>query len=320
LVFVAGKGIVAREPSVVARHVKTKEVLAVGKEARRMVGRTPGDIVTVKPLKRGVITDIEVTEIMLSYFLKRCLGRRPVLKPRLVLCVPAAATSVEQRAVLQAGQAAGGGQVFLIKEPLAAALGVGLDISGPHGHMVVDVGGGTTDIAVLALGGIVTETSTRVGGNALDDAIVKYVRQMYKLYIGETTAEQAKIQAGSAHPGVEKELEIRGIDAVTGLPRSIIIDSHDLREAMKEPLQVMIQAIRVTLDQTPPELLSDIIDRGIILTGGGALLTGMDKFIREATGVCVHVADDPVSCVALGTKVALEKFEFYRPHIIGLSQ
>lgn len=319
LVFVSGKGIVTREPSVIARHVGTKEVLAVGEEARRMVGRTPGDIVTVRPLRQGVIVDIELTEIMIKHFLHKSLGRPFIFKPRLLLCVPAAVTSVERRAVLQAGLAAGGGKVYLIEEPLAAALGAGLDITGPSGHMVVDIGGGTTDIAVLSLNGIVREISTRIGGNALDEAIIKYVRKVYKLHIGETTAEEAKIKAGSAYPGEDREIELRGRDAVTGLPRSVVVTSKDLREAMREPLDAISMAIKSVLDQTPPELLGDIVDRGIILTGGGALLSGIDAFIRAETGLPVYVADDPISCVARGTKVALENFELYEQHMKSLS-
>ena len=315
IVFVSGKGIVIKEPSVVAKRVGSKDVVAVGEEAKRMVGRTPGDIVTVRPLRKGVISDFDVTEIMIKYFLGKSLSRHVLFRPRILLCVPAAVTSVERRAVLQAGQAAGGGKVFLIEEPYAAALGAGLDIAGPVGHMVVDIGGGTSDIAVLSLNGIVTETSTRVGGDALDDAIVRYVRRVYKLVIGEGTSELAKITVGTAFPGIKKEIEIRGRDIVSGLPRSVIIDSYDLLEAMKEPLEIISQAVRWVLEKTPPELLGDIIERGIILTGGGALLHGIDAFLRDETGIPVHVAEDPVTCVAQGTKIALEKFDKYAMHM-----
>jgi rod shape-determining protein MreB len=321
LVFMSGKGIVMREPSVIARHVESREVLAVGEAARRMVGRTPGNIVTLRPLRQGVITDIEVTELMLRYFLRKCLGSMSITKPRLLLCVPAAITSVERRAVLQAGIAAGGGRVYLIEEPLAAALGAGLDITAPMGHMVVDIGGGTTDIAVLSLNGIVRGISTRIGGNAFDDAIIKFVRKEYNLHIGESTAEQAKINIGSAHAEWTEGLryEIKGRDALTGLPRSMLINSSDLRLAMSEPLDAILSAVRQVLDRTPPELLGDIIDRGIILTGGGALLKGIGSFITDATGLSVHVAEDPVSCVARGTYVALENFDLYKEHMTGLT-
>ena len=237
LVFVSGKGIVLREPSVIARHVETKEVLAVGTEARRMVGRTPGSIVTVSPLVEGVINDFEVTEIMLRYFLRKSLGSTLVFKPTLLLCVPAAVTSVERRAVLQAGLAAGGKKVYLIEEPLAAALGAGIDITAPKGHMVVDIGGGTTDIAVLSLNGIVTGASTRVGGNAFDEAIIRHMRREYTLFIGESTAEEVKIAVGSAHPEANEETryEVRGRDAITGLPRSVSVSSADIRVALRNP-------------------------------------------------------------------------------------
>lgn len=320
LVCVSGRGIVLREPSVIARHVETREVLAVGTEARRMVGRTPGSIVTVRPLSKGVINDFEVTEIMLRYFLRKSLGSTLLFKPTLLLCVPAAVTSVERRAVLHAGLAAGGKNVYLIEEPLAAALGAGIDITAPKGHMVVDIGGGTTDIAVLSLNGIVTGMSTRVGGNAFDEAIIRYMRREYTLHIGESTAEEVKIAVGSAHPEVNVDFryEVRGRDAITGLPRSVWVSSADIRAALKEPLEQICHDIRQVLDRTPPELLGDIIDQGIVLTGGGALLRGIAQLIRDATGLPVHVAEDPVSCVAKGTTVALDNFELYKEHIESL--
>ncbi len=321
LVFVSGKGIVLREPSVIARHVETREVLAVGKEARRMVGRTPGSIVTVNPLMEGVINDIEVTEIMLRHFLRKSLGSTFVFKPTLLLCVPAAVTSVERRAVLQAGLAAGGRRVYLIEEPLAAALGAGIDITAPRGHMIVDIGGGTTDIAVLSLNGIVTGTSTRIGGNAFDDAIIRHIRREYTIFIGESTAEQAKMAVGSAHAEANEtcRYEVRGRDAITGLPRSVTVGSADLRAALRESLDLISYAIRQVLDRTPPELLGDIIDRGIILTGGGALLKGMAELVKDDTGLPAHVAEDPISCVARGTMIALENFDLYKEHIEGLT-
>ncbi len=322
LVFVSGKGIVLREPSIISMHTDSKEVLAVGEEAKRMVGRTPGNIVTVRPLMQGVITYIEVTETMLRYFLRKSVGSMMIAKPRVLLCVPSAVTSVERRAVLQAGIAAGAGSVYLIEEPLAAALGAGLNIKRPRGHMIVDIGGGTTDIAVLSLNDIVTGATTRVGGNAFDDQIIKYIRRAHRLLIGESTAEDVKIAIGSAHAESTDELEyeVRGRDALTGLPKSVTVHSSDIRGALSESLEVIGMNVRKVLDQTPPELVCDIIDRGIILTGGGALLRGMDSYIRDLTGLSVHVAEDPVSCVAKGTRVALEDFENYKDHMNRLSK
>ena len=322
LVFVSGKGIVLHEPSIISIHRDSKEVLAVGEEAKRMVGRTPGNIVTVRPLMQGVITDIEVTETMLRYFLRNSVGSMMIAKPRVLLCVPSAVTSVERRAVLQAGIAAGAGSVYLIEEPLAAALGAGLNIKRPRGHMIVDIGGGTTDIAVLSLNDIVTGATTRVGGNAFDDQIVKYIRRAHRLLIGESTAEDVKIAIGSAHAESTDELEyeVRGRDALTGLPKSVIVRSSDIRSALSESLEVIGMNVRAVLDRTPPELVCDIIDRGIILTGGGALLKGMDSYIRDLTGLSVHIAEDPISCVAKGTQVALEDFETYKDHMNRLSK
>lgn len=311
LVFVRGMGIVTREPAVVAKEVSTNKIIAVGDEAKRMLGRTPGNIVAVRPLRGGVITDYDVTLAMLRHFVKESLPWFPPVKPELLIAVPASATHVERRAVLQAGKEAGGGNVHVLEEPLLAALGAGLDIDGPSGHMVVDIGGGTTDIAVLSMRDMVAQTSTRVGGDALDDAIVRYVRREYNLIIGEQTAERAKIAVGSAFPTEKAEVEIRGRDLVTGMPRSLVLDSWGVREAMSDPLATIAQAVRSVLDKTPPELLGDIIDRGIVLTGGGALLHGMDEFIGRETGVAVHIAEDPVSCVAAGTKTALERLNIY---------
>jgi rod shape-determining protein MreB len=311
LVFVRGMGIVTREPAVVAKEVSTNKIIAVGDEAKRMLGRTPGSIVAVRPLRGGVITDYDVTLAMLRHFVKESLPWFPPVKPELLIAVPASVTHVERRAVLQAGKEAGGGNVHVLEEPLLAALGAGLDIDGPSGHMVVDIGGGTTDIAVLSMRDMVAQTSTRVGGDALDDAIVRYVRREYNLIIGEQTAERAKIAVGSAFPTEKAEVEIRGRDLVTGMPRSLVLDSWGVREAMSDPLATIAQAVRSVLDKTPPELLGDIIDRGIVLTGGGALLHGMDEFIGRETGVAVHIAEDPVSCVAAGTKTALERLNIY---------
>lgn len=311
LVFVRGLGIVTREPSVVAKEVSTNKIIAVGNEAKRMLGRTPGTIVTVRPLRGGVITDYDVTLAMLRHFVKQSVPWFPPVKPELLIAVPASITHVERRAVLQAGKEAGGGKVHILEEPVLAALGAGLDIDGPSGHMIVDIGGGTTDIAVLSMREMVTQTSTRVGGDALDDAIVRYVRREYNLIIGEQTAERAKMAVGSAFPTEKSEVEIRGRDLVTGMPRSLVLDSWGVREAMSDPLATIAHAVRSVLDKTPPELLGDIIERGIVLTGGGALLKGIDEFIRRETGVAVHVAEDPVSCVAAGTKTALERLDVY---------
>jgi rod shape-determining protein MreB len=311
LVFVSGKGIVTREPSVVAKEVSSNKVIAVGNEAKCMLGRTPGSIVAVRPLRQGVITDYDVTLAMLKYFLKQSMPWFPPTRPELLLAVPASITHVECRAVLQAAREAGGGKVYILEEPLLSALGAGLDIDGPSGHMIVDIGGGTTDTAVLSMRDMVKEASTRVGGDAFDDAVVRYVRREYNLVIGEQTAEAAKMAVGSAFPTEKVEVEIRGRDVVTGLPRSLVLDSWGVREAINDPLTTIGQAVRSVLDKTPPELLSDIIGRGIVLTGGGALLHGMDEFLRRETGLAVHIADDPVSCVAAGTRIALENLEVY---------
>ena len=315
LVFVSGKGIVTREPSVVAMDLSSDRVIAVGEEAKRMLGRTPGNIAAVRPLRQGVITHYGITLAMLRHFLRKSLPWFPPVRPTLLIAIPASITHVERRAVVQAGREAGGGKVYLMEEPLLAALGAGLDISGPSGHMVVDIGGGTTDIAVLSMNEMVQETSTRVGGDALDEAIMRFVRREFNLVIGEATAEMSKISVGSAMPKERKEVPVRGRDLVSGLPRSIVLDSYVLREAMNEPLQIIGKAIRTVLDRTPPELLGDIIDRGILCTGGGALLDGMDEFIRKETGVAVHIADDPISSVARGTKVALEHLPIFESHL-----
>ena len=319
LVFVSGRGIVTREPSVVARTVSGNRIIAVGNEAKRMLGRTPTEIQAVRPLRQGVITDFDITLAMLKYFLRNSLPWFPPVRPRLLLAIPAAITHVERRAVAQAGKAAGGGKVYLMEEPLLAALGAELDISGPSGHMIVDIGGGTTDIAVLSMRDMVNSTSTRVGGDAFDEAIVRFVRREYNLIIGETTAESAKMAIGSAVPRERKEFQVRGRDLVTGLPKSLILDTFSVREAINEPLQTIGQAVRAVLDKTPPELLGDLIERGIVLSGGGALLEGMDDYLRTETGVAVHIADDPVSCVARGTKIALENLDLYEKHMKGIS-
>lgn len=319
LVFVAGKGVVCREPSIVVRNNRTREVIAVGQEAKRMMGKTPADVSAIRPLKMGVITDFDVTLIMLKYFLAKSTPGFSLGRPRLLLAVPASITSVERRAVAQAGREAGGSQVYLMEEPILAALGAGLDISCPRGHMIVDIGGGTSDIAVLSMNEMVKEISTRVGGDAFDDAIVRYVRRAFNMVIGDNTAEQAKMAIGSAMPEERKETEIRGRDLVTGLPRGLIIDSYTLREAISEPLGTIRRAVRQVLDSTPPELLADIVDRGIVLTGGGALLDGLDRFLSHETGLPANVVDDPVSCVARGTEKVLEAISTYQSHIKKIS-
>lgn len=308
LVYIKGRGIVLNEPSVVALDKSTGQMIAVGEEARRMLGRTPGSIVATRPLREGVIADYEVTERMLRYFLEKSCGRHLFFKPRLMVCIPSGITGVEERAVRQAAIQAGARQAYLIEEPLAAALGAGIDISEPGGNMVVDIGGGTTDIAVLSLGGIVCSQSLRVGGDKFDEAIVRYVRREYNLLIGERSAEELKMRIGTAYPKEpppEREMELRGRDLVSGLPRNVTMTSEASFLAMQEPIEAILAAVKDVLERTPPELAADIIDKGIVLTGGGSLLHGMDKLIREATGLPVHIAEDPVSCVALGTGKAL---------------
>ncbi|HHW26958.1 MAG TPA: rod shape-determining protein [Firmicutes bacterium] len=319
LVFVAGKGVVLREPAIVAKNNRTDKIIAVGQEAKRMVGRTPTDVTAVRPLKKGVITEFDVTLIMLKHFLQKAAPGFSIGRPRLLIAIPASITSVERRAVAQAGREAGGGQVYLMEEPILAALGAGLDISGPRGHMIVDIGGGTSDIAVLSMNEMVRQISTRVGGDAFDEAIVRYVRRAFNMVIGESTAEQAKIAVGSAMPMERKETEIRGRNLVTGLPRGLIIDSYTLREAIDEPLGVIRRAVRQVLDSTPPELLGDIIDRGIVLTGGGALLDGLDRFLSNETGLPANVVEDPVSCVARGTEKVLDAIASYQDHMKKIS-
>ena len=308
LVHVRGKGIVLREPSVVAKDTITNRTLAVGEEARLMLGKTPAHIQAIRPLRDGVIADFEVTEAMLNYFIKKVTRGRGFFasifrpKPNVVICVPAEITSVEERAVRDAAKLAGARTVDIIEEPMAAAIGAGLPIDGPSGSMVVDIGGGTTDVAVISLGGIVVSQSLRVAGNKLDEAIIRYIRRVYNLMIGERTAEEVKIKIGSAYR-LESELamEIRGRDLINGLPKTVKITSEEIREALAEPVGSIVEAVKSVLEKTPPELAADIIDRGVILTGGGALLRGLDKLLAEVCGIPVIIADDPLSCVALGT-------------------
>ncbi len=310
LVYQRGRGIVLREPSVVAISQPSGKVLAVGEEARLMLGRTPGNITAVKPLVNGVIADYTITLEMLRYVINKILGKRRLFAPRMLVCVPSSATDVERRAVQQAAKEAGAGEVHLIEEPMAAAIGAGLPISQPGGNMVVDIGGGTTDIAVISLGGIVISRSIRVAGNKLDEAIIRHVRHRYNLMIGERTAEEIKIRIGSAYPlPQELTMEVRGRDLVEGLPRTVVIHSEEIRESLTEPVNQIVEKVRSVLEETPPELASDIIERGVVLTGGGALLRGFDKLLQHATGIPVYIAEDPLSCVAIGTGRALEEMD-----------
>lgn len=310
LVYVRGKGIVLREPSVVAINRDTKEILAVGDEAKRMIGRTPGSIQAIRPLRDGVIADYNITEVMLRYFIERVVGRRIVFRPRIMICVPSGVTMVEQRAVQEAAEQAGARHTQLIEEPMAAAIGAGLPVSDATGSMVVDIGGGTTDIAVISLGGIVTKASIRVAGDKLDEAIISYVRRVSSVLIGERTAEEIKFNVAAAYPEARSAvLEVKGRDLLTGLPKLIQVTTAMASEAIAEHVQAIVDEVKSVLEKTPPELSSDIAERGIVLTGGGALLYGLDKRIAYETKVPVFVAEDPLSCVALGTGKALEYME-----------
>ena len=310
LVYVRGRGIVLNEPSVVAINQTTGGILAVGIDAKKMIGRTPGNIVAIRPLKDGVISDFDTTERMLRYFIQKVHKRRHFAKPRLVVCVPSGITGVEQRAVKDAGYAAGARKVYIIEEPMAAAIGAGLPIHEPTGNMVVDIGGGTTEIAVISLGGIVAVQSIRVGGDELDQAIIAWVKREYSLLLGESTAEQIKISIGSAFPSSgEPDAEIRGRDLVSGLPKTILVTAEEIRKAIEEPVSRIIEAVKSTLDTCPPELSGDIMDRGIVLTGGGALLHGIDERLRHETGIAVNIAENPLHAVVMGTGRCIEEFE-----------
>ena len=310
LVYIKGKGIVLNEPSVVAINNDTDEILAVGEEARQMLGRTPANIVAVRPLKDGVISDYDITERMLKYFIRKTCGTGRFFKPRIMVCVPSGVTEVEKRAVREAATQAGGKDVYLMEEPVAAAIGAGIDISKPDGVMVIDIGGGTTDIAVISLGGIVASTSVKMAGDKIDEAIIKYMRKTHKLYIGERTAEELKVNIGTAFPRDEvMTMECRGRDLVTGLPKSVDVTSEEMMEALEEPLHIICEAGHNVLERTPPELSADISNSGIIVTGGGALLYGIDKRIEDRTGIKVVIAEDPKSCVAIGTGKALNSLD-----------
>ncbi len=312
LVYVKGKGVIIREPSVVALRDNKQDVLAVGNEAKRMIGRTPGNIIAVRPMKDGVIADFDVTETMIRYFITKAHKRSRLVRPRIIICVPSGVTEVEKRAVLDAATHAGAREAYTIEEPMAAAFGAGLPVHEPTGNMVVDIGGGTTEVAVISLGGIVSSRSIRVGGDEMDESIIHYIKKKYKLMIGERTAEEIKMEIGTALSDEsieEKVKEVRGRDLVTGLPKTLEITSKEIREALKDPVTSIIEAVKYTLEQTPPELSSDIMDRGIILTGGGALLEGLDKLLIKETQMPVHIADEPLDCVVKGTGIVLEEIK-----------
>ena len=317
LVYLAGEGVVLNEPTVVAVRADDNKVVAVGQEAKEMLGRTPGNIVATRPLKDGVIADYVITQEMLSYFIDKVCGRSRFIKPEVMVCIPSGITQVEKRAVLDATLAAGAGAVYLIEEPLAAAIGAKLPIAQPTGHMILDSGGGTTDIAVISLGGVVEHKSIRVAGNKTEEAIANYIRKRFNLLVGERTAEEIKIQIGTAIPdaGDLRSMDVRGRDSVTGLPRSIVVTDVEASEAIQPVLKQMIVAIRETFEITPPELASDIIDKGIVLSGGTSLLRNLDKYITRETGVPAYVAEDPLFCVVRGTGVALENLELYKRSI-----
>ncbi len=323
LVYVKGKGVVLNEPSVVARAtVKGRnQILAVGNEAKQMVGKTPGNIQAIRPLREGVIADFEVAEEMIKHFIHKVHNRRSFVSPQIVVCVPSGATAVERRAIQESAESAGAGKVYLIEEPMAAAIGAGLPVTEPTGSMVVDIGGGTTEVAVLSLGGIVFARSVRIGGDSMDDAIISYIRRHHNLLIGETTAERIKKEIGSAmkpEHGDGKTLSIKGRDQISGIPKEIIVDERQIAESLAEPVSGIVEAVKIALENTPPELSADIVDKGIVLTGGGALLSNLDQVIRNATGVPVSVADDALCCVAIGTGLALEHIDTMKSVLLNM--
>ena len=309
IAYVKGKGIVLREPAVVAVNNITKEVLAVGHEARRMLGRTPGNIVATRPLRDGVISDYTVTEKMLKYFINK-IGGKFLFAPRVMICIPSQVTEVEKKAVIDAASNAGARKVYLIEEPIAAAIGAGIDISKPCGNMIVDIGGGTTDVAVISLGGSVVSTSIKVAGDKFDEYIIKYIKRRHNVIIGDRTAEDLKINIGCVYPKFQDmEMDIRGRDLTTGLPRTVTIYSSEMMEALEEPAMMIVDAVHSVLEKTPPELAADISDKGIYMTGGGCLIDGLDKLLQEKTGINVMIAEDAVSCVAIGTGKALDNLD-----------
>jgi rod shape-determining protein MreB len=316
LVYAKGKGIVCSEPSVVAVRKDArggKTVKAVGREAKEMLGRTPGSIVAIRPMKDGVIADFEITEAMLRYFIRRAHNRRKLMRPRIVICVPFGITEVEKRAVRESAEQAGAREVYLIEEPMAAAIGAGLPIAEPSGNMIVDVGGGTTEVAVISLSGIVYSQSVRVGGDKMDEAIVQHMKRKYNLLVGERTAEMIKCTIGTAYPTEEvMTMEVKGRDLVAGLPKTLEVNSDEIRDALQEPINAIVEAVRIALERTPPELSADIVDKGIVLAGGGALLKNLDILLREETGLPVLIADDPMSSVVLGSGQTLDEIDLLR--------
>jgi len=316
LVYIKGKGIVINEPSVVAIDINTNKILEVGEEARKMLGRTPGNIVAIRPLRDGVISDFDITEKMLKYFIKKAVGNS-IIKPRVIICVPSGVTEVEKRAVLEASMNAGAKKTFLIEEPVAAAIGAGLDITKPSGNMIIDMGGGTTDIAVISLGGIVVSRSIKVAGDKCDEAIVRYVRKKYNVMIGLRSAEELKISIGTAFPEEEEMfMEVRGRNLVTGLPVNLTISSLDMLDALEETITSIADAVHSVLEKTPPELAADISEKGIVMTGGGCLIRGLDKLIGKRTGLNVTIAEDAISCVAKGTGQSLEHMDVLKDSLI----
>jgi rod shape-determining protein MreB len=313
LVYVKGKGIVLNEPSVVAIQRDTGKVLKVGKNAKIMVGRTPGNIVAIRPMKDGVIADFNYTEAMLRYFIQKVHNRKSLIRPRIIISVPSGVTQVERRAVRDSAQSAGAREVYLIEEPMAAAIGAGLPITEANGNMVIDIGGGTTDVAIISLSGIVYSKSVRTGGNKMDEAIIQAIKKKYNLLVGERTAEEIKIEIGSAFPMDEsKQMEVKGRDLVSGIPKTIVINEEEIRDALNEPVSQIVEGVKVALENTPPELSADIVDKGIVLAGGGALLRGLDILLREETSLPITIADDPLSTIVLGTGQALNEIELLK--------
>lgn len=313
LVFARGQGIVLREPSVVAIHNDTKQVLAVGSEAKQMLGRTPGSIVAIRPMKDGVIANFEITEAMIKYFIQRVHNRKTLVRPRVIIAVPSGITQVEKRAVRDSAESAGSREVYLIEEPMAAAIGVGLPIQEPSGNMIVDIGGGTTEVAVISMSGIVYSKSVRVAGDEMDEAVLNYIKRKYNLLIGERTAEDIKIQIGSAYPlEKRKTMEVKGRDLVAGIPKTLLISDEEIREALAEPFSTIVEAVKTALERTPPELAADIVDKGIIIAGGGSMIPGLDQLLREETGLPITTAENPLNAVVLGTGRVLEEIELLK--------
>lgn len=313
VVYVKGKGIVLTEPSVVAIQKDTNRILAVGDEAKRMLGRTPGSIIAIRPLKDGVIADFEITESMIKYFMRKIHNRKALISPLVVVAVPSGITEVEKRAVEDSASRAGARDVFMIEEPMAGAMGVGLPVHEPAGNMIIDIGGGTTEVAIISLAGIVFSRSVRVGGDEMDEAIIQYMKRSYNLMIGERTAEQIKIDVGAAIPLDEPlTMEVKGRDLVAGLPKTLTVNSEEVREAIAEPVSTIVESVRVSLERCPPELSADLVDRGIVMVGGGSLLRGLDKLLSKETGLPVNVADDPLSAVAMGTGKVIENVHYLK--------